>query len=76
MEISNLRGLVKGKDAQGGSSSHIVRVFQEQVDASLTWEFVKWMRDVTTLPIFVKVPMPATICLVAWAWLLWWSPTC
>ena len=55
MEISNLSGLEKGKEAKGDSSSHIVRVFQEQVDASLTWEFVKWMRDVTKLPIFVKV---------------------
>ena len=55
MEISNLSGLEKDKEAKGGSSSHIVRVFQEQVDASLTWEFVKWMRDVTKLPIFVKV---------------------
>ncbi|KAL3134156.1 hypothetical protein ABBQ32_008572 [Trebouxia sp. C0010 RCD-2024] len=55
MEISNLSGLVKGgQEAKGDSSSHIVRVFQEQVDASLTWEFVKWMRDVTKLPIFVK----------------------
>ena len=55
MEISNLSGLVKGQEAKGRSSSHIVRLFQEQVDASLTGEFVKWMRDVTTLPILVKV---------------------
>ena len=54
MEISNLRGLGKG-NTRGDSSSHIVRIFQEEVDASLTWEFVKWMREVTDLPIFVKV---------------------
>ena len=54
MEISNLRGLEKGK-TKGDSSSHIVRIFQEEVDASLTWEFVKWMREVTDLPVFVKV---------------------
>ena len=55
MEISNLSDLEKDQEAKGESSSHIVRVFQEQVDASLTWEFVRWMRDVTELPIFVKV---------------------
>ena len=55
MEISNLAGLQKGKSMKGDSSSHIVRVFQEEVDASLTWEFVRWMREVTDLPIFVKV---------------------
>ena len=54
MEISNLKGLEKGK-GKGDSSSHIVRIFQEEVDASLTWEFVTWMREVTDLPVFVKV---------------------
>jgi hypothetical protein len=54
MEISNLKGLEKGK-GKGDSSSHIVRIFQEEVDASLTWEFVSWMREVTDLPVFVKV---------------------
>lgn len=58
MEISNLSGLEKNMEAKGDSSSHIVRVFQEQVDASLTWEFVRWMRAVTKLPIFVKVLHP------------------
>lgn len=53
MEISNLKGLEKGK-GKGDSSSHIVRIFQEEVDASLTWEFVTWMREVTDLPVFVK----------------------
>ncbi|KAL0045363.1 hypothetical protein WJX82_005003 [Trebouxia sp. C0006] len=53
MEISNLKGLEKGK-GKGDSSSHIVRIFQEEVDASLTWEFVTWMREVTNLPVFVK----------------------
>lgn len=61
MEISNLSGLEKNMEAKGDSSSHIVRVFQEQVDASLTWEFVRWMRDVTKLPIFVKVLHPDTL---------------
>ncbi len=55
MEISNLKGLEKGKDMKGDSSSHIARIFQEEVDASLTWEFVKFMREVTDLPVFVKV---------------------
>ena len=54
MEISNLKGLEKGK-SKGDSSSHIAKIFQEEVDASLTWGFVTWMREVTHLPIFVKV---------------------
>lgn len=64
MEISNLSGLEKDKQAKGDSSSHIVRVFQEQVDASLTWAFVRWMRDVTKLPIFVKVLHPHSVAQV------------
>lgn len=55
MEISNLKGLEDKAKERGTSGSHIVRIFQEEVDASLTWEFVTWMREVTDLPIFVKV---------------------
>ena len=58
MEISNLAGLERDKSMEGDSSSHLVRVFQEEVDASLTWQFVRWMQDVTHLPIFVKVRGP------------------
>ena len=54
MEISNLNGLRRANN-KGDSASHIVRVFQEEVDASLTWGFVGWMRQITNLPIFVKV---------------------
>jgi len=61
MEISNLKGLEKGK-CKGDSSSHIVRIFQEEVDASLTWEFVTWMREVTDLPVFVKVGSSVQLC--------------
>jgi FMN-dependent dehydrogenase len=32
-----------------------VQVFTKQIDASLTWEFVAWLRTVTRLPIYVKV---------------------
>lgn len=66
MEISNLSGLEQDKEGKGNSSSHIVRVFQEQVDASLTWEFVRWMRDVTKLPIFVKVLHPGAELTGTW----------
>ncbi len=61
MEISNLKGLEKGK-GKGDSSSHIVRIFQDEVDASLTWEFVTWMREVTDLPVFVKVGSSVQLC--------------
>lgn len=61
IEISNLKGLEKGK-GKGDSSSHIVRIFQDEVDASLTWDFVTWMREVTDLPVFVKVGSCVQLC--------------
>ena len=69
MEISNLNGLARDSEAKGDSSSHLVRVFQEQVDSSLTWHFIKWMRDVTKLPIFVKVLHPGAAAMMG-TWLL------
>ena len=32
-----------------------MQVFAKEIDASLTWEFVHWLRSVTRLPIWVKV---------------------
>lgn len=40
------------KDTEKGSG--IAHVFVKEVDASLTWEFLTWLRTVTSLPIFVK----------------------
>ncbi len=35
--------------------SAIAQHFSDNIDASLTWSFVAWLRGVTSLPIFVKV---------------------
>ncbi|CAL8464246.1 g3781 [Coccomyxa elongata] len=37
-----------------GPGSAIAQHFTENIDASLTWSFVAWLRGVTSLPIFVK----------------------
>ena len=39
-----------------------VQVFTKQIDASLTWEFVAWLRTVTRLPIYVKVGANVSSC--------------
>lgn len=43
--------LVKSNKTQSG----IAAVFANEVDASLTWDFVDWLRSITKLPIYVKV---------------------
>ena len=35
--------------------SAIAQHFSDNIDASLTWSFMAWLRGVTSLPIFVKV---------------------
>lgn len=34
------------------------QVFATHLDAGLTWDFVAWLREVTDLPILVKVGPP------------------
>lgn len=55
--MENLAALKKkhdrlAKDPEEGSG--IAHVFVQEVDASLTWEFLTWLRTVTKLPIYVK----------------------
>ena len=38
-----------------GEGSGVSKHFSDNIDASLTWAFVAWLRSVTSLPIFVKV---------------------
>lgn len=40
---------------EAGPGSAIAQHFSDNIDASLTWSFVAWLRGVTSLPIFVKV---------------------
>ncbi|EIE24931.1 glycolate oxidase [Coccomyxa subellipsoidea C-169] len=37
-----------------GEGSGVSKHFSDNIDASLTWAFVAWLRSVTSLPIFVK----------------------
>jgi len=57
LALENLAALKKkhdrlAKDPEEGSG--IAHVFVQEVDASLTWEFLTWLRTVTKLPIYVK----------------------
>ncbi|KAK9824718.1 hypothetical protein WJX74_000947 [Apatococcus lobatus] len=53
MSLRNLEGL-QPKGAHGHSKSSISQVFTSQIDPKLTWDFIAWVRSVSTLPIFVK----------------------
>jgi isopentenyl diphosphate isomerase/L-lactate dehydrogenase-like FMN-dependent dehydrogenase len=39
---------------ENNDGSRLAALFQRQIDASLTFEFLKWLRSKTTLPIWVK----------------------
>lgn len=41
-----------------GQGSGLFQLFAKEVDDSLTWQFIAWLRTVTKLPIFVKVSVP------------------
>ena len=66
MGLQNLEGL-QPKDAQGHSKSSISQVFTSQIDPSLTWDFIAWVRSISSLPIFVKVSRFPQISPIAWA---------
>ena len=56
----NLEGLKAPKESEASShekvpKSAIAAVFQKQIDPSLTWDFVPWVRSFCKLPILVKV---------------------
>ena len=58
MSLENLAPLSRKADELSKSSkteSGIAAVFANEVDASLTWKFMDWLRTITSLPIFVKV---------------------
>ena len=39
---------------QGNEGSRLAALFQRQIDASLTFDFIRWLRSRTALPIWVK----------------------
>jgi hypothetical protein len=45
--------LLQARESSQGSG--LFQLFAKEVDDSLTWEFVPWLRTVTRLPIYVKV---------------------
>jgi hypothetical protein len=45
--------LLQARDSSQGSG--LFQLFAKEVDDSLTWDFVPWLRTVTGLPLYVKV---------------------
>ena len=55
LSLPNLVGLAADAGVSAPlSGSSLARAFENNVDASLTWAFVGWLRSVTRLPLFVK----------------------
>lgn len=44
-----------GDEAPPAAGSALASLFTSDIDASLTWEFIEWLRSITVLPIVVKV---------------------
>ena len=60
LSLPNLVGLAADAGVSAPlSGSSLARAFENNVDASLTWSFVGWLRSVTRLPLFVKARPPA-----------------
>jgi len=43
--------------------SHII-LFLQEVDDSLTWDFVPWLKSITKLPIIIKVIISLAVVLL------------
>lgn len=56
---SQRSGLLQARDTSqgsgGGGGSGLFQLFAKEVDDSLTWEFLPWVKSVTKLPVYVKV---------------------
>lgn len=55
LRLEHLEGLAKRHKDTTPKDTPFIKVFGSHVDDSQTWDFVTWMRSVTSLPIFVKV---------------------
>lgn len=59
MQLENLVDLQKKQPNSGNedsqSGSQIAATFISHIDPSLTWEFIRWVRSVTKIPVWVKV---------------------
>ncbi|KAG2495693.1 hypothetical protein HYH03_006293 [Edaphochlamys debaryana] len=57
LALRNLQYLSTSSTAQArdsGDGSGLMKLFTAEVDDSLTWDFIPWLRTVTKLPIIVK----------------------
>ena len=71
LRLSNVEGLVTDTaevhSAEPGSG--VAQTFASQIDPSLTWAFVAWLRSVCGLPIFIKARVAlaclGSLCLLA-----------
>ena len=54
MEAANLVAHRRGKVAPSGPGSGLMQYFAAEIDPSLQWTDVDWLRSVTSLPILVK----------------------
>jgi len=45
--------LLQARDTSHGSG--LFQLFAKEVDDSLTWDFMPWLRSITKLPIWIKV---------------------
>ncbi|GLC35734.1 hypothetical protein PLESTB_000488900 [Pleodorina starrii] len=52
LEYLSTGSTTQARDAADGSA--LMRLFTAEVDDSLTWEFIPWLRSITKLPIIVK----------------------
>ncbi len=54
LELANLATMSNLKLPQGSQESGLFAYFQAQIDASLTWKDVAWLKSITNLPILLK----------------------
>jgi isopentenyl diphosphate isomerase/L-lactate dehydrogenase-like FMN-dependent dehydrogenase len=60
LELSNLRGLNRSTGLGGMEGSRhddgstLMRLFATEIDSSLTWSFIPWLKKITRLPIVLK----------------------
>ncbi len=67
LALRNLEYLSDGSTVQARDSadgSGLMRLFTAEVDDSLTWQFIPWLRSITRLPIIVKASyyLPSAVC--------------
>ena len=55
LRLEHLEGLAQRHKDTMPKDTPFLKMFGSHVDDSQTWDFIAWMRSVTSLPIFVKV---------------------